>query len=321
LSGAAVPSEELQFREGRSRDLRETFDLFERALAGAAQSLGILPPGTSPDPPELEERWRRSRSLIEFLAAQEGCYWVCEDAGAIVGYARMVRFDGMDQLTEVMVEPPHQGRGIGRGLLQRCWPDPPTLELGRIVVAAGTLVDLSLYTEFGTMPITGHWHMRHRTDGYLERRAHETDADATEPGVHVLKDDGAVAEWKRLEPPAIGHDRPLLHEFFGRERTCLATLEDGEATGLCWVSAEGEIGPGVGVNAEALVPVVLAALDRVAKIKEPEHLSIFCTTESWWLLRRLRELGFRVFWPSWIMCSVPLPGLDRYLPTRPSYIL
>jgi len=244
---------------------------------------------------------------------------VCEEAGSLVGYARVVRFGGMEELTEVMVEPSHHGRGIGRALLQRCWPDAPTPEMGRIVVAAGTLVDLSLYTEFGTMPSTGHWHLRQRAGAYLERRAHET--DAAEPDVHVLTDDGAVAEWKRLEPLAVGHDRAALHEFFGRERTCLATLDGGEATGLCWVSPGGEIGPAVGVSAEALVPVVLAALDRVAKTKEPEHLSVFCTTESWWLLRRLRELGFRVFWPSWIMTSVPLPGLDRYLPTRPAFLL
>lgn len=319
MTGAAVPTEELQFREGRARDLHETFGLFERALSHTAQSLGIVPSGSEPDETEIEARWKRSRPLVEFMAAQEGCYWVCEDGGAIVGYARVVRFDAMEELTEVMVEPSHHGRGIGRALVQRCWPEPPTPELGRIVVAAGTLVDLSLYTEFGTMPSTGHWHMRQRTSAYLERRAQET--DATEPGVHMLTDDGAVAEWKRLEPPALGHDRPQLHEFFGRERTCLATLDGDKATGLCWVSPDGEIGPAVAVSADALVPVVLAALDRVAKIKEPEQLGIFCTTESWWLLRRLRELGFRVFWPSWIMTSVPLPGLDRYLPTRPAYIL
>lgn len=319
MTDATVPSEELQFREGRPRDLRASFDLFERALTDTAEGLGVMPRGSAPDDAEIERRWQRSRPFVEFLAAQEGCYWLCEQEEALVGYARVVRFGSMEELTEVMVEPSHHGRGIGRALLQRCWPGVPSPELGRSVVAAGSLVDLSLYTEFGTMPLTGHWHMRQRTDAYLERRAHET--DATEPGVHMLKDEGAVAAWKRLEPLALAHDRAALHEFFGRERTCLATLDGDQATGVCWVSPEGEIGPAVAISAEALVPVVLAALDRVAKTREPEYLGIFCTTESWWLLRRLRELGFRVFWPSWILASLPLPGLDRYLPTRPAYLL
>ena len=116
------------------------------------------------------------------------------------------------------------------------------------------------------MPVCGHWHLRHRAEDYLERRALET--DASEPGVHVLKAERAVDEWQRLEPPAIGHERPRLHEFFGRTRTCLASMdaERGVATALCWVSAEGEIGPAVGETPEDLVPVVLAALDRVAQV-------------------------------------------------------
>ena len=77
----------------------------------------------------------------------------------------------------------------------------------------------------------------------------------------------------------------------------------------------------MGESAEDLVPVVLAALDRVAKMQEPESLGVFCTTDSWWLLDRLRRLGFRVHWPAWVMSSVPIPGLDRYLPTRPARLL
>ena len=69
------------------------------------------------------------------------------------------------------------------------------------------------------------------------------------------------------------------------------------------------------------MPVCLAALDRVARSREPETLSVYATTLSWWLIRRLRGLGFQVFWPSWILCSVPLPGLDRYAPTRPPHVL
>jgi hypothetical protein len=59
----------------------------------------------------------------------------------------------------------------------------------------------------------------------------------------------------------------------------------------------------------------------VAMSQEPEHLSVFTTTLSWWLVRRLRKLGFSVYWPSWVLCSVPLPGLDRYVPTRPPHLL
>jgi hypothetical protein len=48
---------------------------------------------------------------------------------------------------------------------------------------------------------------------------------------------------------------------------------------------------------------------------------VFATSMSWWLIKRLRSLGFRVYWPSWVLGSVPLPGLDRYVPTHPSHVL
>jgi hypothetical protein len=232
-----------------------------------------------------------------------------------------VRFEGMEELTELMVLPDHQRQGIGRQLLEIAWPGDPSPDLGRVVVASGAPSDLSLYTEFGVMPVAGHWHMRQRTEVYLAHRAQEI--DTTDPGVHVLKSDRAVTEWKRLEPSAIAHKRPALHEFFGRDRTCLATIdpETGEATSLCWVSSDGDIGPAVACSPGQLVPVVLAALDRIAMAQEPSTLALFTSTLSWWLLRRLRTIGFQVYWPSWVLCSVPLPGLDRYMPTRPPHLL
>jgi hypothetical protein len=227
----------------------------------------------------------------------------------------------MEELTELMVLPEYQRQGIGRELLEIAWPGDPTPDLGRVVVATGSASDLSLYTGFGVMPVAGHWHMRQRAEVYLAHRAQEI--DTMDPGVHVLEANRAVAEWKRLEPSAIAHGRDPLHEFFGRDRTCLATIDPatGDATSLCWVSSDGDIGPAIAVSPGQLVPVVLAALDRVAMTQEPEHLSVFTSTLSWWLLRRLRTLGFAVYWPSWVLCSVPLPGLDRYMPTRPPHLL
>ena len=312
-------SGETTFREGRSTDLKATFELAARSLREAMGRSGVV--SAAADERFVEVEWPRQRPLLEFIAAQPGTgFWVCEKDGDIVGYVRVARFTDMDELTEIAVAPEHAGKGIGRGLLERAWPESPTPERGRVVVTLGTPADLTLYTRFGVMPVAGHWHLRHRADEYLERRSLEA-TDATEPAVHGLTPDRAVQEWKRLEPAAIGHDRPALHEFFGRTRGCLAVVDGGQAKALCWVSPDGDIGPAVGVTPEDLIPVVLAALDRVAKSHEPELLGVYCTTDSWWLLDRLRRLGFRLHWPSWVMSSVPLPGLDRYLPTRPARLL
>jgi GNAT superfamily N-acetyltransferase len=311
----------MTFREGSVADLSTTFELSELAMHQSAVRQGVV----GPDPPLTGSRiradWQRQRGLVEFLAAQpDGRYVICEGPDGVAGYARVVRFGAIEQLTELMVHPDHQRQGIGRALLEHCWPGDPTPELGRIVVAAGAPADLTLYTEFGTMPVAGHWHMRARTEDYVPLRTAEV--DMVEPGVHVLTPDRAVEEWCRLEPDAVGHERPALHGFFARERTCLALPgQDERPAALCWVSTDGEIGPAVGAAAGDLVPVILAALDRVAKTQEPEVLSVFTTSLSWWLLRRLRTLGFQVFWPSWVMCSVPLPGLDRYVPTRPPQVI
>jgi GNAT superfamily N-acetyltransferase len=309
---------ELSFREGRPSDLQAVYELGEAAWDESRRARGLIEERRSAH--QLRDGWARDRPLVEFVTAQPGFFLVCELEEQLVGYVVVARFGEMDELAELWAAPEHAGRGVSRGLLERCWPKSPTRELARLVVAVGRPADLTLFTEFGVMPVTGHWHMRHRVDEYLEHRALER--DSTDPDVHVLTAERAVEEWKRLEPGAISHERPELHEFFGRTRNCLATVDDdGRATALCWVSNHGEIGPGVGNGPENLVPVVLAALDRVAKMQEPETFGVFCTTASWWLMDRLRRLGFKVHWPAWIMSSVPLPGLDRYLPTRPVRLL
>jgi GNAT superfamily N-acetyltransferase len=317
-----VPEPELSFREGSASDLETTFALAERATHASAVGQGVIPVDLDLSDDYIRRDWRRQRSFVEYIASQDGGrYLIAENGDGPIAYARVVRYEGMEELAELMVLPDHQRRGIGRQLLEIAWPGDPTPDLGRVVVASGAASDLSLYTGFGVMPVSGHWHMRQSRSAYLARRSQEI--DTTDPGVHVLKPDRAVAEWKRLEPEVIHHRRDSLHEFFGRDRNCLATIDpdSGQATSLCWVSSDGDIGPAIAVSPGQLVPVVLAALDRVAMTQEPEHLSVFTTTLSWWLLRRLRTLGFSVYWPSWVLCSIPLPGLDRYVPTRPPHLL
>ena len=253
-AGAASVTGERIFREGRSADLRASFELTAISLREAVRVRGVPPLGAGSEADFLEDEWKRQRPLLEFIAGQpDGEFWVCEEEGRIVGYVRMARFDPMDELSELAVHPERIGTGIGNGLLERCWPEPPTRERGRVVVTLGTSPDLTLYTRFGVMPVAGHWHLRQSTSTFMERRSLEA-TDATEPAVHVLTADRAVEEWKLLEPLAIGHKRPALHEFFGRSRSCLAVMRGEEARSLCWVSPIGEIGPAVGATPEDLLP-------------------------------------------------------------------
>ena len=172
------------------------------------------------------------------------------------------------------------------------------------------------------MPVAGHWHLRLRTSDYLKRRSLEI--ERVETAVHVLKADRAVEEWMRLEPPALGHERRDLHEFFCRDRTCLATIDERTAPGHVALLGQrrGRDRPGGGPRrpSSSCRSCSLRSTAWRAAV-EPEYLSLFSTTISWWLLRRLRGLGFEIWWPSWVMCSVPLPGLDRYVPTRPPHVL
>lgn len=314
---------EISFRAGAASDLSETFAMSERTVYDAAVRQGILPPGRPPTTAQIRGHWRRQRRLIEFMAAQpDGRYEICEDETGAIGYARIVRFGDLEELTELMVRTDRQGRGVGRALLERCWADEPEADVTRVVIAAGAAADLSLYTAFGVVPLAGHWHMRVETDRYLEARAAEGE-EASGDRAHVLEPEHAVAEWDRLEPEAIRHSRPRLHEFLSRERFCLACVDErtGAASGLCWVSTDGDVGPAVGATPQSLAPVVLAALDRVARGQEPSHVGVLTTTPARPLLVRLRGLAFRVWWPSWILASKPLPGLDRYAPTRPPNLL
>ena len=186
---------ELTFREGSVSDLETTFGLSERAMHDSAVKQGVIPSTQELTDAHIRGDWTRQRSMVEFIASQPGGhYLIACDGDTPVGYARTVHFDGMEELTELMVLPGHQRKGIGRQMLELAWPDDPSPDLGRVVVATGSASDLSLYTEFGVMPVAGHWHMRERADAYLHTRSQEM-VDTTDPGVHVLKADRAVAEW------------------------------------------------------------------------------------------------------------------------------
>lgn len=82
------------------------------------------------DPPITDEDvGRLTRRIRYFLATDPGGSWVADDGGAMVGFAQASLRDGYWMLSLLATDPAHQGKGIGRGLLERALtlgpPDSP----------------------------------------------------------------------------------------------------------------------------------------------------------------------------------------------------
>ena len=76
----------LAFREGRSSDMRATFELAESTWDASRVERNQLTAGQERPAGELEAQWRRERPLLEFIDAQrDGVYLICEDGDKIVG--------------------------------------------------------------------------------------------------------------------------------------------------------------------------------------------------------------------------------------------
>ena len=94
-------------------DVAPSQRLTARALDDLDRRRGELPQ------PVTEERATRVRQRIAHLQRTdpEGA-WVAEVGGAVAGCALALVRDGMWFLSLLMVDPPHQGTGLGRGLLR-----------------------------------------------------------------------------------------------------------------------------------------------------------------------------------------------------------
>ena len=100
-------------------------------------------------------------------------------------------------------------------------------------------------------------------------------SDATSGAIQVYRRDAALA----------GNEFPLT---VNGTATPLALMTVSPFSGVARGANVTLRGLGFGTTPAEVIPVVLAALDRVAKTQEPPMLSIYASTTSWHLLHRLR---------------------------------
>lgn len=116
-----MPGFSISYRQGTQQDSAAVFRVFAAALCdlGRRRSVTAL---SADDPTAIQRMWPEREPLFQHLAATAQAFWIAEKGDEIVGYARLVQRDGLALLTEFFVAPELHGRGIGRELFARTFP-------------------------------------------------------------------------------------------------------------------------------------------------------------------------------------------------------
>jgi GNAT superfamily N-acetyltransferase len=112
----------LTFRPATLDDSFTVFKIFATSITDLSRRLGVMAITEGDDPAVQAELWQRRQPLFEHLARTADQFWLAEQAGQAVGYARSIVRAGVRELTEFFVVPDQQSAGVGRELLARAFP-------------------------------------------------------------------------------------------------------------------------------------------------------------------------------------------------------
>jgi GNAT superfamily N-acetyltransferase len=292
-------------------DDRSVHAIFEAAVNDIDLRVGSVDAHPRGDIEAIEADWRRRRTLFEHLAATADEWWIAEDDGRVVGYARSILRDGLRELTEFFVHPERQAGGIGRELLARAFPTD-RVEV-RAIIATLEPPALARYFRVGMAAY----------DLIALIRAAPS-AEAVLPGaaaalrveaMHASPE--ALDRLAAIDRAVLGHRRDPDHAWFLAERHGLLFRRDGRPVGYGYVGVRS--GPFAALD-PADLPAMVALAERIAAERGVEELGIWVPLTNGALTQALLGRGFRL---DPFLCVIlgeqPPTGFDRYVVTDPPF--
>ena len=208
------------------------------------------------DPQVLDSLWESRRSMFEFLVQTASQFWVAEQEGEIVAYARSIEHGGLQELTEFFASPTHQSAGLGAQLLSLAFPESDARY--RTIVATLDKRALYRYLKAGVyarFPVK-----------YFYRKAEKVDLpsdlemEAMQPEIHQ----GSINRIDRQNPD---HVREPIHRWLAATRRGFVYKRNGEVVGYGYVGNAS--GPFALLN-ENDFPAVLAHAESLMAEQEEE---------------------------------------------------
>ena len=195
----------LVFRPGTIDDNHTVYSIFERALADLSRRTNTQADQTAGEP----EAWELRRALFEHLARTADQFWIAEQAGEAIGYARSILRDGVRELTEFFVLPGNQSAGVGRELLARTFPAAGARH--RAIIATPDSRAMGRYLRAGVYP---HFPI------YYFRRAPEVAPVASDLTIQAFSSaDPVMPELRAIDREILGYERDVDHAWLAQTRT------------------------------------------------------------------------------------------------------
>ena len=299
----------VSFRRGTMEDSYAVFELFEHTLADMVRRYSSTIPTSASDPQELEKMWQRRRSLYEYLAGAADQFWIAERSGEMVGFARSLLRDGVQQLTEFFVLPDKQSGGVGKELLARAFP--PIGARHRSIIATIDPRAQALYLKAGVYPRFPIY--------YFGRQPEAVNYPSDLEFVTLEKTAEDFAILGELDREILDHRRDEDHRWLMGDRQGYLYYRGGSPVGYGSTGASN--GP-FALRDPADFPSVLSHAERMAVTGGRQYIGfevpmVNRAAVDYLLVQRYRIDNFIALW----MCDEMFGNFDRYIVTSPPFFL
>ncbi|HKP29771.1 MAG TPA: GNAT family N-acetyltransferase [Gemmatimonadales bacterium] len=294
----------ISLRQGTPGDNRAVFEVFIASLIDLGDRLGVetITGGAE----DIEKLWAKREPIMTHAANTADKWWVAEDGGRVVGYARSTLRDGIRQLTEFFVRPDVQSAGIGRGLLERVFPAEGAR--GRLLLATQDPRALARYLKAGMLARFPVYHFsRSRRDAPYTGDLEPAPISADPYGLAMLAS---------IDREVLGFRRDADHRWLLSTRKGFVYLRNGSPVGYGYVGLYQ--GPFAALDPAAIGTM----LSHAESVAEGEEFGVEAPLINRAALQYLFEHGFRMDpFVNFFLSDVEAGKFDRYVVTTPSLFI
>jgi GNAT superfamily N-acetyltransferase len=241
----------ITYRPGTLADSRTVYEIFHASIDDFSRRANMQAITGGNDPNVVASLWETRKPMFDHLAVTAEHFWIAEDDGRAIGYARSILRDGSRELTEFFVLPGSQSGGVGRELLRRAFPADGARH--RTIVATIDTRAQARYLKSGVYPRFPIY--------YFERQPEPVTLPTDLSFEPVSESPETLTTLREIDMQILGYRRDIDHAWIMTARQCYLYRRDGKVVGYGY--SDTRCGP-IALLKDADFPAVLAWIETNA---------------------------------------------------------